>query len=156
MMEVDDVLIIRGKMVEEAVDRSRQFLLSCCQHNIKLARRKLQFDTTVDFAGMRMGGKDGYKLTPAKAESISELKARQNISEVFSHLGLLNRFGNYIPDLTKIVPHIQELLKKDIAFMWTMDCQCEMDEVHWGSNPSKKIEVQSRMLILVVLAWDLC
>ena len=48
-MEVDDVLI-RGKTVEEAIERFKQFLLrSFCEQNIKLARRKLQFGTTIDF-----------------------------------------------------------------------------------------------------------
>ena len=95
-MEVDEVFI-RMKTVEEAIKKFRQFLLRCRQHYIKLARRKLQFRITVDFAGMRLGGKDGYKTTPAKAEAISGLKALENVSEVCSFLGQLNGFQNFIP-----------------------------------------------------------
>ena len=127
-MEEDDIFI-QGNRVKEAIKKFRQFTLCCRKHNIELAGGKLQFGTMVDLSGMRLGGKDGYKLTLVKAEAISGPKAPENVSEVHSLLGLINGFQNFIPELTQLVLHISELLKKDVPFVWTKECEHDMEEV---------------------------
>ena len=47
----------------------------------------------VEFESMRLGGQEGYKPLPAKTDTICQLKAPENVSEVHSLSGLLDGFA---------------------------------------------------------------
>ena len=63
-IEVDD-LLIEAKEMLEALDILRQVLTRARLKNIKLARHKIEFGTQIEFAGVHLGGPDGYRPTTA-------------------------------------------------------------------------------------------
>merc|ERR1711954_304529 len=68
-IEVDDLLIEATEMTE-ALDILRQVLTRCRLKNIKLARHKIEFGTEIEYAGVHLGGPEGYRPTTAKIEGI--------------------------------------------------------------------------------------
>ena len=62
-MEVDGVLT-KGDVRMKSLRDSRSSSIDA--RNIKLERRKLQYDLVVNFAWMELGGERGHKPTPAK------------------------------------------------------------------------------------------
>ena len=90
----------------------------------------MQVGTTVIIAGMMIGGGDGScKPDPVKSKAITELDHPTTVYEVQSLLGLLNSFKNFIPDMTKLLPNIRSLLKKDTEFLWTEQCEQEFKKI---------------------------
>ena len=57
-MDIED-LLMKAPTMEETIARFRKVLIHCRERNIKLARRKLEFGTEVDFAGTHIGGPEG-------------------------------------------------------------------------------------------------
>ena len=111
-IEIDDLLIEAEEMLE-ALDILRKVLTRCRLKNIKLARHKLEFGTQINFAGTHLGGPDGYRPTTAKIESIINMPAPTNLTELRSFLGCWNQLRHYIPDYNHSVSQMQTLLKKD-------------------------------------------
>ena len=109
-MEVDN-MIAGGRNFKEAIVCFKEVLSRCRKHDIKLARSKLQFGITVKFVDMLLGGCDGYKPLPAKADAICQLEALKNVIEVWSLLGLLKSLRNFMSDLTQMMPNIRSYSK---------------------------------------------
>ena len=83
-IEVDD-LLIEAKEMMEAIDILRQVLTRARLKNIKLARHKIEFGTEIDFAGVHLGGPEGYRPTTAKI-NIRDLPPPTNLAELRSFL----------------------------------------------------------------------
>jgi hypothetical protein len=50
------------------------------------------------------------------------MKSPTSVHQVRSFLGLAGYYRRFIPDFSKIVKHITELLKNDAKFDWTPKC----------------------------------
>merc|ERR1712030_95035 len=61
-IEIDD-LLVEGIDSDEATETIRRVLQRCRDKNIKLARYKLQAGEQLDFAGVQLGGSDGFRPT---------------------------------------------------------------------------------------------
>ena len=64
----------------------------------------------------------GIRTFPEKTEEISKIKAPRNADEVCAFLGLLNYYGRFIPSFSDLMHPIQKLLKKNVKFEWTEEC----------------------------------
>ena len=127
-IEVDD-LLIEAKEMMEALDILRQVLTRARLKNIKLARHKIEFGTQIEFAGVHLGGPDGYRPTTAKIEGIINTPAPTNLTELRSFLGCWNQLRHYIPDYNHSVSHMQTLLKKDTPYVWDNLMQAEFEVI---------------------------
>ena len=78
-IEVDDILT-EGDTMEECLATFKKILVRCRNKGIKLARHKLEFGREVDFAGTRIGGQEGFRLTTAKIEGIINMSQPTNIT----------------------------------------------------------------------------
>ena len=85
-VEVDD-LLIEGANHEEAIKIFRTVLERCREKNIKLARHKLEAGPEVDFAGIHIGGPQGFRPTQAKIDALIKLSPPTNLTELRSFIG---------------------------------------------------------------------
>ena len=65
---------------------------------------------------------EGIRTLPEKTEEISKIKAPRNANEVHAFLGLLNYDCRFIPAFSDLMHPIQKLLKKNVKFEWTEEC----------------------------------
>ena len=45
------------------------------------------------------------------------------MAELRSYLGLLNYYGNFIPSLSMLLQPLHELLRKEVRWAWTEECE---------------------------------
>ena len=64
----------------------------------------------------------GIRTLPEKTEEISKIKTPRNADKVCAFLGLLNYYRRFIQAFSDLMHPIQKLLKKNIKFEWTEEC----------------------------------
>merc|ERR1712041_15489 len=87
LSEVDD-LLIEGSKEDEVLHKFELLLLCCHKYNIKISRRKVQFGETVRFAGLTLGGENGYKPFQEKCQAIIDMAPPTSAKEVRSFMGM--------------------------------------------------------------------
>lgn len=56
-------------------------------------------------------------------KAIKKMRKPENKTEVPSFLGMITYYGNFIPNLSEIVFPLNQLLRKEVDFSWTEDCE---------------------------------
>ena len=75
-----------------------------------------------------MSGK-GRDLDPVQVAVIDELKTPTNAKGIAKLLGHIDRYRELIPTYAKIAFPITHLLKKNVKFEWTEECQLAFSEL---------------------------
>ena len=89
---------------------------------MKLKLAKCKFGRSeIQFLGHIINHK-GIRTLPEKTEEILKIKAPRNADEVRTFLGLLNYYRRFIPAFSDLMHPIQKLLKKNVKFEWTEEC----------------------------------
>ena len=65
---------------------------------------------------------EGIRILPEKTEEILKIKAPRNADEVCAFPLLLNYYHPFIPSFSDLMHPIQKLLKKNVKFEWTEEC----------------------------------
>ena len=113
---VDDCLI-EADSLAELHDRLRQFLTRCRANNIGISRKKLQIGPKVTFGGYVIdNGK--VRMDPGKLSALANFPAPKDRCNLKSFLGLLAQFQNFYEDISKVRQPLNELLKKDVPYVW--------------------------------------
>ena len=81
----------------------------------------MQFGESVKFAGLKLGGGNGYKPFQEKCQAILDLAPPMSVKEVRSFLGMANSFRNFLPRMSHSLENIRKLLGKDAVYLW-QDC----------------------------------
>jgi hypothetical protein len=79
---------------------------------------------SIKFLGFEVS-KDGLKITDDKVKIIIALKQPHDRKSLQKVLGIWNFFRYFCPSFSRLAHHMRQLLKKDIKFEWTTDCQAE-------------------------------
>jgi hypothetical protein len=61
-------------------------------------------------------------VDPSKVQDVLNWKLPTSITQVHSFLGLAGYYRTFIPNFSKIVKPITELLKKETKYDWSEDC----------------------------------
>jgi hypothetical protein len=61
-------------------------------------------------------------VDPSKVKDILEWKPPTTVHQVRSFLGLASYYRRFIPDFSKLVKPITSLLKNEIKFNWSLEC----------------------------------
>ena len=117
LSEVDDILL-EGASEDEVLHKFELLLQRCRKFNIKISRRKVQFGEEVKFAGVNVGGKNGYKPAQEKCQAILDLKPPETVKDVRAFLGMANSFRNFLPKMSHSLENIRKLLSKNAVFLW--------------------------------------
>lgn len=114
---VDDILCY-GETLEELLLTLEAVLKRCDEYGIKCTRKKIQYGTSITFAGFKLSGA-GAEPCPEKLKAISGFPRPANLTDLRSFLGLAQQLSVGVPDLAHASNGLRQLLKKDVAFVWT-------------------------------------
>ena len=113
-------IIIHGKTQKEHEDQLKIFMAKCDQFGVKLNREKLELaKDSITFVGHIISEK-GMSTDPQKVEAITKLPSPASTKDVRRVLGMVQYLSRYIPNLTNIVQPLQNLLRKDVTFVWSV------------------------------------
>ncbi|GLC55390.1 hypothetical protein PLESTB_000982200 [Pleodorina starrii] len=114
---VDDVLIFSNS-VEEHIQHVAAVLDVLHGCGLRAHPDKSIFGADViEYLGHNMSAQ-GISPHHAKVSAIMGLKPPRNVSELRSHLGFVNYYRCYIPNMSQLTTPLTHLLKKDQSWVW--------------------------------------
>ena len=66
---------------------------------------------------------EGVAVDPSKVKDVLDWKPPTTVHQVRSFLGLVGYYRWFIPDFSKVSKSITELLKNQVKFVWSSDCE---------------------------------
>jgi hypothetical protein len=118
---IDDILIY-SKNKEEHAEHLWIVLTRLREHQLYAKFSKCTFWLEeIQFLGHILSAK-GIAVDPNKVKDILEWRSPTTMHQVRSFLGLAGYYRRFIPDFSKIVKPITELLKNDVKFDWSPKC----------------------------------
>jgi hypothetical protein len=120
MVFIDDI-IVYSKSMEEHEDHL-QIVLHGWEQQLYAKFSKCKFwIKEVPFLG-RVVSPEGIVVDPGNVKEVLEWKLPTMMSEIWSFLGLAGYYRWFIPNFSKIVKPITELLKKGNKYVWSETC----------------------------------
>lgn len=118
----DDILI-GGDNWQENLKILADVLEKLHRHNIHLKRSKCEFlKPEVVYLGLRINA-EGLHPVDEKVDAVKKAPVPSNVSELRSFLGMIQYYHSFLPGLATTLAPLHRLLKKDVLWEWTADCQ---------------------------------
>jgi hypothetical protein len=118
---IDDILIY-SKSKEEHATHLRVVLTRLWEHKLYAKFSKCEFWLDrVPFLGHILSA-EGVAVDPSKVKDILEWKPPTTVHLVRSFLGIVGYYRRFIPEFSKFSKPITELLKNNVKFNWTPEC----------------------------------
>lgn len=109
--------------------RVKQFFEICRENGIKLRKEKCQLLTDeLEYLGFKVNAQGVHK-TPGKVTAILSAPAPRNLTEVKSFSGLVGFYSRFVPNMSVLFHPINCLLRKDVPFVWSKDCQTAFEAI---------------------------
>lgn len=86
------------------------------------------FKTEVNFLGCIIDS-NGIRKSKDKINAILEAPVPTTVTQVKSFAGMVNHYGQFIPNLSQIMNPIYHLTRSEVDFVWSEDCQKAFDEI---------------------------
>jgi len=119
---LDDLTIHSGTF-EEHLDHIEIVLERLGKINLKLNLDKCQwFQREIHILG-HIVTKNSVLMDKAKIQAVSEMQPPKNVKQIQQYLGLCNYYRRFIEDFAKIAAPLYHLLKKEVAWNWSNQCQ---------------------------------
>eukprot|EP00889_Picochlorum_renovo_P006541 jgi/Picre1/33571/NNA_008892.t1 len=93
---------------------------------------------------------DGIRVNPSKIEAVQNFPVPHNIPTLRSFLGLANYYRRFIRDYSAQVCHLSELLKDDVPFVWTDECDREFQNIKLKLTSAPTLRIADPNLPYVV------
>jgi hypothetical protein len=74
-----------------------------------------------------MVSNESTKLDPGKIDVVLHFPEPKTITNIRYFLGLIGYYRNYVRGYSQLASLLFELIKKDVAFVWNLDCQQAFD-----------------------------
>jgi hypothetical protein len=118
---IDDILVY-SKSMEELEDHLRIVLQHLREHQLYAKFSKCElWIKEVPFMG-HVVSPEGIAVDPSKVKKVLDWKLPTTVSEVRSFLVLAGYYRRFIPNFSKIVKPVTELLKKENKYIWSDAC----------------------------------
>ena len=135
---IDDI-IVTGQTAEQHLEHLEEVLRRLLKHGVHAKKSKCRFlQPSVVFLGHRIDA-DGIHPTEENLRAIVQAPAPKNVQELRSFLGLINYYGKFIPNAATILSPLNSLLRKEVTWTWTKECQRSF-------NLAKETLVSSKVL----------
>ena len=130
-----DDLVIASKSVPEHLDTLAQIFDRFANAGLKIKLSKCQLlKREIRFLGHKVD-QHGIHTLDDKIRAISEFPVPTSADAIRSFIGLAGFYRQFIRDFSKKAQPLTALLKKDVAFSWSEDCQQAFDTLkHALSN----------------------
>ena len=101
---------------------------------LKEANLKVNYDKCVWFRKQvailgHVVGSHTVKMNPAKVSTIDNMNPPKNIKQIQQFLGLCGYYRKFVQDFSKIAAPMFNLLRKDVQWEWTKECQLAFAEL---------------------------
>ena len=114
---------------QEQHDRLTATLRRLQEKGLTLNKQKCEFNKkTLEFFGY-IFSENGFSADKKKGETIKNIPAPQNASEVRSFLAMTNYVSRFIPDYSTTTEPLRMLVKKDVKFVWEERQQKAFDKL---------------------------
>jgi len=119
---LDDILI-SARSEQEHDKLLTEVLRRLFKHGIVVNPKKCEFRVdSVTYLGHRID-QNGLHPTDEKIEDMVAAPAPKNEAELRSWLGLVNYYSRFMPNLSSKLRPLNELLKKDVSWKWSVECE---------------------------------
>ncbi|XP_062538906.1 uncharacterized protein K02A2.6-like [Armigeres subalbatus] len=119
---LDDIKVT-GPSDEVHLRRLEEVLLRLDQHGIRVNKEKcVFFAEQIDYCGYAID-KEGIHKMQEKITAIQDMRQPKNKDEVRSFVGLINYYGRFFENLSTVLYPLNNLLKNDVPFKWTRQCE---------------------------------
>lgn len=123
---IDDI-IVGGTSIDECKSRLFEVFARLEKYNVRVNLEKCKFfRSKVKYLGHVLEHNKLYP-NPEKVKAIVDAPAPKDLSQLQAYLGLLNYYGEFIPNLSSEIHDLYELLRADKEFVWTKNCQRSFD-----------------------------
>ncbi|XP_008190241.1 uncharacterized protein K02A2.6-like [Acyrthosiphon pisum] len=117
-----DDIIVTGVDDEDHLNNLREVFKRLLDAGFKLNVNKCCFfQKQVNYLGHVIDG-EGIRKDKDKVKAIVEARIPQNVTEVKAFVGMINYYAKFIPNLSTLLGPMYKLLKKNITFKWTNQC----------------------------------
>ena len=118
-----DDLILFSHTFAEHLQHIEQVFLRLRQAGLKLKPQKCHFaKAQVPYLG-HLVNKDGVRPDPDRCKAVQKAKTPHNLRTLRGFLGLCNYYRRFIEGHSKIASPLHNLLKKDVKFVWSPECE---------------------------------
>ena len=119
---VDDIIVF-SKNVEEHIEHLKQVFDRLRAANLKLKPSKSCFASTlVSYLGVDID-KNGVHVCESKIKPVKTYPIPRNVHDIKVFLGFAGFYRRFIKGYSKITAPLTNLLKKDVPFKFTVDCE---------------------------------
>lgn len=125
---IEDILIF-SKTFEEHVNHLKQLLNAIVEEGFRLKLTKCRFAAnSVKYLGHFI---TENTVTPLKdnLKSIIDFPVPKNRKNIRQFLGKVNFYRKYIPNVSVLLEPLHNLLRKNISFSWSNDCDAAFNKV---------------------------
>ena len=125
---IDDIIVF-SKTIEEHIENLKILFARFQEYNLKLNPKKCNFfQTTIKFLRHTIS-EEGVSVNDDKIKIIRDHSIPQNKKQLKSFFGLVNYYRKYIPNVAKISEPLNVLLRKNVPFNWTEECQASFQKL---------------------------
>ena len=122
----DDLVVTSDTFIAHLRDLRKVFGL-LREYNFYLKRKKCHlFKAEVKFLGHYLS-QEGIRPCTEKINAILKMKYPVNVTQIKSFVSACRWFGKFIPNLAHIAAPLYKLLKKNVPFKFTQECQEAFD-----------------------------
>jgi hypothetical protein len=119
---VDD-LNVHSENWEEHLQHLDAVFFKLREVNLKLNPSKCCFVArSITFLG-HVVSSEGTKPDPGKIDAVVHFPTLKTVTNIRSFLGLTGYYRNYVQGYSRLAVPLFELIRKDVAFVWNVDCQ---------------------------------
>lgn len=93
--------------------------------HLKIGKCKF-FQSSIKYLGHIIDA-NGIRPNPEKVEAISRMPPPSDVSTLRSFLGAVNFYGKFVKEMHQLRHPLDKLLKKDVKWLWTPECQLSFD-----------------------------
>ena len=121
LVYIDDILIF-SQNFDQHLDHLGQVFQNLRAANLRIHPGKCKFAAReVKYLGHILSPK-GIKVDPSKYSAIETYPVPKNVKNVRAFLGLAQFYRKYIKSFAQIALPLNKLLRKDVKFEWTEEC----------------------------------
>ena len=126
LVYLDDINIY-STTFEEHMQHLQEVMERFRQANLKLNLEKCQFcKKELAFLGHVINA-NGIQPDPGKVDKVKNFPIPTNITELRGFIGLASYYRRFIQDFATIVAPMNNLLRKDIPYIWNENCQSSFE-----------------------------
>jgi len=97
------------------------------ENNLSVNPRKTELALhEVEYLGFKISA-DGLRMSKKGTEAIEKITVPKNAKALQRILGLFNFYRSFIDNYAKKTAHMRALLKADTAFIWSVECDNELN-----------------------------